>query len=491
MLFATAIHQLRYAAGLMRGRAVPVASLSRLARDLVATIAEFGEPGEDSQLIPGQQGVPDPDVRRTMTTRSLRLTARRAARHTAYYRRVFAGDGPALEDLTPDTWTRVPVTPKAALREAPGAFVAEGVEPAVLALTTGTSGRPTAVWYSRREIQMLVALNVISGALARRLRPGHVVAYAGSSRATIPMLCVSEGTRGTGAAFVQLGAVDPEIVLDRLATPIDLPGGTRWISHLTANTSYLGALVSAAERHGKQPDDFGLVAIQVGGEILSDGLRERARRVFGVPVDIGYGLTEALPAGAMRCRAGHLHHTAEFAHVEVVDPVTYRPSRPGEIGVLVVTPFVPYRECTLLLRYLTGDLVRRLAEPAACELAAIPATSDVLGRHTGPLSIRVPHRDVLEVLDSEPAVPLPARFAVTDDPAGPLLHVLVDRPTAALRDRLEETAAARAVPIGGIVLHADRATLPAHPPPRSDLREHTFERKDAVPAAPVAAWSAS
>ena len=161
-MFATAYHQLRYAAGLLRGRSVPVGSLGRLARDLVATIAEFGAPGEDSQLIPGQQGVPDPAARLAITTRSLRLTARRAVTRTAYYR-----DLPIRPaELTIESWTQLPVTPKQALRDTPGAFVADGVPPALLALTTGTSGIPTRVAYSQRELDMLVALNTISAVLA-------------------------------------------------------------------------------------------------------------------------------------------------------------------------------------------------------------------------------------------------------------------------------------------------------------------------------------
>jgi phenylacetate-CoA ligase len=476
-MFATAYHQLRYAAGLLRGRSVPVDSLGRLARDLVATVAEFGAPGEDSQLIPGQQGGPDPAARLAITTRSLRLTARRAVTRTAYYRDLRIR--PA--ELSVESWTQLPVTPKQALRDTPGAFVADGVPPALLALTTGTSGTPTRVAYSQRELDMLAALNTISAVLAQGLRPGHVVAYAGSSRATVPMMCTSAGTRGAGATLVQFGIVEPSIALERLVTPLGLRGAAPLVTHLTANTSYLAALVAAGEQSGRRPEDFGLVAIQVGGEILTDALRARAREVFGVPIGIGYALTEALPFGATRCSAGHLHHAAEFGHMEVLDPATYQPVGPGQTGTLTITPYVPYRECTLLLRYVTGDLVRQLPGEPACELAAIPATSDVLGRYTGPLSLRIPRREVMEVLDAERGVPQPARFALVDDPAGPLLHVLVRQAQPALRSRLEQGVADRSLNLAGIVLHEDIEDLPPYPPPRSDLRERSFELESPVP----------
>ncbi|RCG30672.1 phenylacetate--CoA ligase family protein [Sphaerisporangium album] len=473
-MFASAVHQLRYAAGLMRGERMPVESLARIARDLVATVREFGEPGEDSALLPGQQGPIDPDVRRTVLTRALRRTARRAATRTAYYQAMFAGLGVRPHDLTLDSWTELPVTPKAALRGMPAAFVASGVDPALLALTTGTSGTPTHVWLSRREVDMMVALNTISAVLGQRLRPGHVVAYAGSSRGTIPVLCVSAAVMAVGATFVQLGTLAPEVALERLAAPLPLPGPARQITHLTANTSYLAALVSAAERGGWRPADFGLVSLQAGGEVLSDALRLRARRAFGVEPETGYVLTEGMPAGARLCSARHLHHSAEFAHVEVLDPVTYRPVAPGETGTVVLTPLLPYRECTLLLRYVTGDLVRTLAAPPTCELAAIPATSDILGRYGGPVSLEVPHRQVLEILDAEPDVALPARYALVEEPGGPVLHVLARHRSPRLLARLED-AAALALPLGGIILHEDPATMPPTPPLRADLREHSFD----------------
>ncbi|MFC6083209.1 phenylacetate--CoA ligase family protein [Sphaerisporangium aureirubrum] len=483
-MFASAVSQLRYAAGLLRGDRMPVESLARIARDLVATIREFGEPGEGSALLPGQQGATDPEVRRTVLTRGLRLTARRAATRTAYYQAMFAGLGVRPQELTLESWTALPVTPKAALRGMPAAFVAAGVEPALLALTTGTSGTPTHVWLSRREVDMMVALNTISAVLGQRLRPGHVLAYAGSSRGTIPVLCVSTAVMAVGATFVQLGTLDPEVTLERLAAPLPLPGPARQITHLTVNTSYLAALVSAAEQGGWCAADFGLLSLQSGGEVLSDALRVRARRVFGVEPETGYVLTESMPAGARLCSAGHLHHSTEFAHVEVLDPVTYRPVAPGETGSLVVTPLLPYRECTLLLRYATGDLVRRLGASPACELAAIPATSDILGRYDGPLSLAVPRREVLEILDAEPDVALPARYALVPEPGGPLLHVLARHRSSRLSARLEEAAAARGLPLGGIVLHEDLDAMPPTPPLRADLREHSFDRH---PAAPVPA----
>lgn len=162
--------------------------------------------------------------------------------------------------------------------------------------------------------------------------------------------------------------------------------------------------------------------------------------------------------------------------MEILDPVTHEPTPPGAVGIIVQTPYVPYRDCTLLLRYATGDLVRRPGAEPTCELAHLPATSPILGRWSGPRSIAVPTRSVLNLLESEPDIPLPARYALVDRPGAPVLHVLVRRtPAAALLGRLEERATTAGLALDGIVLHDDPATLPPTGPVRADLREHTFE----------------
>ncbi|MGC5396312.1 phenylacetate--CoA ligase family protein [Streptomyces sp. DT20] len=475
-MFATALSQLRYGAAILRNRRIRPQDLERIARDLVATLAEFGEPGADSALLPGQAGAVDPAVRRTVTERSLRATARAAARHTAYYRRTFESLALDPGTLTPETWDHVPVTPKAALRGLPAAFVSAVSAPALMALTTGTSGTPTTVWYSRAEVEIAVAMSTVSAVLGLGLRPRHTVAYAGCSRATLPLLNVEESVTRIGASFVQIGTVDPAVALDRLATPLGLRGKAPQITHLTVSASYLSALVEEAERGGRLPSDFGLESIGVGGEVLSEPLKERASAALGAKISTSYMMTETVPSGGTPCTEGHLHHTTEFGHLEILDPVTHAPTPPGDVGIIVQTPYVPYRDCTLLLRYATGDLVRLPGSTTDCELAHLPATSPVLGRWTGPLSREITTWSVLNLLEAEPDIPLPARYALVDEDPGPRLHVLVRRlPAAGLLGRLEDRATAAGLALDAVVLHDDPAAMPRTGPVRADLRERTFE----------------
>lgn len=483
-MFGTAVSQLRYGAAILLNRRIRPQDLERIARDMVATLAEFGEPGADSSLLPGQAGQVDPEVRRTITRRSLRATARTAARHTAYYRRVFRGLDIDPAGLDVDTWAQVPITEKKALRGMPAAFVSAAASPALMALTTGTSGTPTAVWFSRAELEMTIALSTISAALTLGLRPRHTVAYAGCSRATLPLLNTEESITRVGASFVQFGTIDASLALDRLAAPLGLPGKAPQITHVSSSASYLSALVEAAEQGGWRPADFGLESIAVGGEVLSDPLRRRAEAVLGAPVTTSYLMTETVPSGGTPCSQGHLHHTTEFGHLEVLDPQTWEPTQPGDVGTMVHTPYVPYRECTLLLRYATGDLVRLPSEDPTCEWAHLPATSPVLGRWSGPLSAIVPTASVLDLIEAEPEVPLPARYTLTEEPDGTvLLHVLVrSLPAPGLQGALEQRAADAGLPLAGIVLHNDRSLMPPTGPLRADLHERSFESVR-VPAA--------
>jgi hypothetical protein len=72
-----------------------------------------------------------------------------------------------------------------------------------------------------------------------------------------------------------------------------------------------------------------------------------------------------------------------------------------------------------VLRYDTRDLVRTLVEPPDCELAAIPATSAILGKAGGEYRTAagvVTPREIVEAWEALPTAPYPARFrgAVVD-----------------------------------------------------------------------------
>ncbi|MEZ4621689.1 MAG: hypothetical protein R2867_40160 [Caldilineaceae bacterium] len=97
----------------------------------------------------------------------------------------------------------------------------------------------------------------------------------------------------------------------------------------------------------------------------------------------------------------------------MLDPATHQPTLPGGVGTLVLTPFAPYRESLVLLRYDSEDLIQCPTRPCGCKLDHLPAVGRLLGKRR--LAVRHPRvgpvRAVAEALESVADVPLPARYS--------------------------------------------------------------------------------
>ena len=306
-MLVTAFAQLRFAVALATGRPFPAWALDRLVADAVATRREFGAIGPDGEeLLTGP--ALDLEARRDIQLRRFRAQAGRAARETAYYGRLFAELGLNPGKLTWDEVGRLPLTPKTALREDPDAFVRRGARCLLRTTTTGTTGTPTCVCFSAVELRSMTALAALAALFEGQLGPADVALMATSSRATLGNLNLAGACVGTGALLQPVGLIEPAQTLALLARPLALPGRKSKVSYLSTYASYLGELVELGLRQGYGPGDFGLEWVAVGGEVVTEGLRARARRLFGeVRFAEGYAMTETFPFGGARCEQGHLH----------------------------------------------------------------------------------------------------------------------------------------------------------------------------------------
>jgi phenylacetate-coenzyme A ligase PaaK-like adenylate-forming protein len=474
-MFATAFSQMRFALSILSDRRFSVPGLRRTVADLRETLDEFGDPTDEARELLTARAENDPDVLKSMAAHRLRKAVRNAASQTPYYRHVLAAAGIRPDDIGLESFNSIPLTPKSALRGAPFAFVSSRSEPVLMAQTTGTTGVPTSIWFSRYELEAIAALSALSLILLNGVRRRHVIGAFFSNRSTFTLVNTQQSAALAGAGAIAVGMVDPRIALDRLAAPLHIPGKEPQITHMSTTSSYLAALVQQAERDGWDARDFGLRQIFAAGEILTDSLRARAEEIFGAPVSETYSATEIAPCGGQVCSRKHLHIPPEQAYVEVVDPVTGTPTPPGRTGALAVTPYSLYRDTTLLLRYQTGDLVRRFPEGEQfdCELRTLPASSRILGRAGAGAGHRM--RDILDVLEGERALALPARYSLIDDGAGALLYVAAESPSQGLRGRLEARIFERDLGIVAVILVDDVADLPVPCPVRADLREPSFE----------------
>jgi phenylacetate-CoA ligase len=477
-VFGTAFAQLRFAASVLFGIPFDLRSLGHLVDAVGATRREFG-------ALPSDAGDPfggpslDKRDRRELQLRRFRQQARLAARETAYYADLLRHVDVDGATFGPAEIARLPITPKSAFQADPDAFLRRSARVSLRTTTTGTTGRPAVVCFSAYELQVVVLLGAMRLLMGGGIGPDDVVQLNTSSRATLGNVSFAGACARVGALVCPVGLVDPEVALALLAEPRHIPGKRPRVSVLLTYPSYLGELVERGFALGYRPSDFGLGRIVVGGEIVTAGLKARCERLFGpVAFDEGYGMTETWGMGAQRCAEGHLHFEPTQGLLEVLDPETGAPSRPGEIGTIVATPFAPYRDATILLRYDTEDLVRVPADPPGCALHALPATSQLLGKRR--LAVRhadgwVTPRDVLEALEALEAVPLPARCGFRAVPGGVAVEAVVRHASPQVRDSIMQALRAAGVPVRQLGLVEDRNDLEHPLPLRGDLREAAFD----------------
>jgi len=477
-MFETAFAQLRYAASVLFAIPFDLRALDRLVEGVLDTQREFGALGSDSaEFLSGPEL--DEESRREIQLRRFRTQAIRAVNETEYYKQQFDGLGIDPAKLTYEDIAHIPITPKEALRSNPDAFVRRGSSPAFRTTTTGTTGKPTSVYFTSREIQATSLLAAITFLQSGQITSEDIVQISTSSRATLGNTCFSQACQRIGAVWYQTGLVDPSHALMLLSEEHHLPGKKPRASFLNTYASYLGELVEYGLSNGYSPADFGLERISVGGEIVTAGLKKRCQKLFG-PVEFiqGYAMTETWPFSGTRCAEGHLHFEPSQGLLEVLDPDTSEPARPGQTGRIVATPFAPYREASVVLRYDTEDVVQAIADPLTCNLKHWPATSDLQGKLR--LSVHGPDgwiypRQVREALESIEDVPLPARCGFWAVPGGVAVEVLVRGTNDALHRKIGECLEGQSVPVRDLHLVEDSSQLQHPLPLRCDLREALFD----------------
>jgi len=479
-MFETGVRQFRLALGMVQGRRLDPRNVARLVDDVLATLAEFGEPGADAaELVDGPMS--SPEDRLELTNRALRRTARRLAARSPFYARRFASAQADPAKLDVAGLRTIPVTVKADLIERPGDFRCTDVPAYLATRTTGTTGRPAEVWLSRYEMELWPALGALAGVLRGETRPGDVMQVNLSSRSAAAMHLSAAGCRLAGAGYRPLGIVPPEAALDGLTE------GSATI--LLTCPSYLGELVTAARRAGLGAADFRLRRLVVGGEVLSASLARAAARTFGVAgVEDPYSMTEIVPVTGRACSQAHLHHDLNLGLTELVDLDTGEPAAPGALGTLVITPYFPYRDCTPVFRYDTRDVARCLPDaPLRCELAGIPAISQILGKADHLLRLPggevVTPRQLIEAIESLPSGPWPARYrACVGEGTARDGRIRLTLPASAIAG-LGEAEARRHFAAAGLdvdldIVSDDQATSLRHT--RSDLHETTFASQHAL-----------
>ena len=285
----------------------------------------------------------------------LRATLHRAYERVPHYRQAFdsvgihPGEVETLADLA-----RFPFTSKENLRRNyPFGMLAVPREELIrVHASSGTTGRPTVVGYTRADVDMWadVVARSIELAGGRRGDLLHVVygyglftgglgAHYGAERAGCTVVPMSGGMTERQVQLIR--DFEPRIIM---VTP-----------------SYFLAIADEMKRQGMDPAESSLEIGIFGAEPWTDEMRrEIEQRCNMHAVDI-YGLSEVIGPGvaqeAVATKDG-LHVWEDHFYPEVIDPVTGEVLPDGEEGELVFTSLT--KEAMPIVRYRTRDLTRLL-----------------------------------------------------------------------------------------------------------------------------------
>ncbi|GAA1523678.1 phenylacetate--CoA ligase [Streptomyces albidochromogenes] len=304
----------------------------------------------------------------------LRATLRHAYENVPFYRRSFdeAGLRPddcrSLADLA-----RFPFTVKTDLRDNYpfGMFAVPQSDVRRLHASSGTTGVPTVVGYTRGDLDMWADM-VARSIRAAGGRPGHKVhvaygyglftgglgAHYGAERLGCTVIPASGGMTARQVRLIQ--DFRPEVIM---VTP-----------------SYMLTLLDEFERQGVDPRTTSLKVGIFGAEPWTEEMRREIEERFAIDaVDI-YGLSEVVgPGVAQECveTKDGLHIWEDHFYPEVVDPVTGAVLPDGEQGELVFTSLT--KEAMPVVRYRTRDLTRLLpgtARPGFRRMEKVTGRSD-------------------------------------------------------------------------------------------------------------------
>jgi len=292
--------------------------------------------------------------------RRLRASLKNAWEHVPLHRermkalRVRPQDIRALADVR-----ELPFTVKSDLREHYpfGMFARPRERLARLHASSGTTGKPTVVGYTARDLDTWSDLMARSMACAGT-RPGDVVHNAYGYGLFTGGLGAHYGAERLGATVVPMsgGATERQVLLVQ-------DFGARV---LCATPSYALAIAEVAEREGVDLRASGLEIGLFGAEPWSEAMRREIEARLGLKAIDVYGLSEIMgPGVAVECEAQDgLHGWEDHFLFELIDPDSGQPVPEGQAGELVITTLT--KEALPMIRYRTRDITCATRERCAC-----------------------------------------------------------------------------------------------------------------------------
>ncbi len=293
--------------------------------------------------------------------RRLKTSLARAYERVPHFRRKFDEAGVTPECLrTLADIVRFPFTLKSDLRDNYpfGMFAVPREQILRVHASSGTTGKPTVVGYTRADLDLWADLMARSLASVGA-RPGDIVHNAYGYGLFTGGLGAHYGAERLGCTVVPMsgGGTERQVMLMR-----DFGANV-----LCATPSYALNIAEVADGMGIDIAKLPLRCGAFGAEPWSEPMRRDLEQRLGIKAVDMYGLSEILgPGVACECDGEQhgLHGWEDHFLFEVIDPETFMPLPMGEAGELVITTLT--KEALPMVRYRTRDITRLSDAPCAC-----------------------------------------------------------------------------------------------------------------------------
>jgi len=245
-------------------------------------------------------------------------------------------------------------------------------------VSSGTTGKPTVVGYTERDLENWTA-SLARGLVSCGLGRGDVIQVSYGYGLFTGGLGLHYGAERIGATVLptSVGNTERQIELmqDLKATAI------------ACTPSYLLHMGEVAEKMGVSiKDDTRLKVGILGAEPWSEQMRQRIQDWLGIRAYDIYGTSEL--SGPMFCECSEqkgFHVWGDIAYVEILDPDTLEPLPAGERGEMVITML--QKEALPMVRYRIGDISAIDDSVCACGRTH-PRVQRITGRVDDMLIIR-------------------------------------------------------------------------------------------------------
>ena len=290
----------------------------------------------------------------------LQATLNRVYKNVTCYRNKFNEIGLVPEDVRSlSDLQKLPFTTKEDLRlNYPyGMFAVPLREVVRIHSSSGTTGKPTVVGYTRHDIRTWSNL-VARFMTAAGVTHDDVVQIAFGYGLFTGAFGLHYGAEAIGASVIPMSAGNTEkqiMIMQDYRTTV-----------LVCTPSYAITIADRMEKMGIDPKSLSLKVGLFGAEPWSEAMRKEIESRLFISATDNYGLSEIIgPGVAGDCEQKCGMHIFEDAFLpEIIDPETGAVLPPGSVGELVLTTLT--KEAFPMIRYRTRDITSLDYAPCAC-----------------------------------------------------------------------------------------------------------------------------